>query len=164
MISFPKFAVHSLLFVLAASGLSACSKHESAAVTTADTSAVSTQSATPQMPVPSAPAVTVAKVDLGRAVGSDLSVTIPSRSFKPGDTIYAAITAEGHARNVALKLRWRYQDGSVVNTTTQIVQVSDHGVTDFHISNAAGWPPGKYSVEVMLDGKTIRTVEFTVFP
>ena len=105
------------------------------------------------------------KVDLGNAVGSDLTVANPSRTFKPADTIYAAIATAGRASNVAVKTRWRYQDGSVVNTTTQMLNtMAGHAITDFKIANAAGWPPGKYTIEVSVDGKTISTSEFTVVP
>jgi hypothetical protein len=33
---------------------------------------------------------------------------------------------------------------------------------EFHISKPDGWPPGEYQVEIMLDGRTVDTLDFEV--
>ena len=164
MKTFNGFDSHKLLLAIAvAAGLGACSGPDTAP--TANAPPAPTATPAPETAAASTSTVTVTKVDLGNAVGSDMTVAIPARTFKAGDTIYAAVSADGRASNVALKTRWKYQDGSVVNTTTQILSnTSDHSVTDFHISNPAGLAAGKYTVEVIVDGKTVNTVEFTVVP
>ena len=33
----------------------------------------------------------------------------------------------------------------------------DSAATEFHITNSSGFPPGDYSVEILLDGKSVET-------
>ena len=35
-------------------------------------------------------------------------------------------------------------------------------VTEFHIAKPDGWPLGKYKVEILLNGQTAQTKDFTV--
>ena len=104
----------------------------------------------------------VTRVDVGNAIGADKKVTGTGVSFKPKDTIYASISSEGAGANVSLSARWSFQDGQLVNETTQIIAPTGPAVTEFHISKADGWPAGKYKVEVSANGKPAGAAEFTV--
>jgi hypothetical protein len=37
------------------------------------------------------------------------------------------------------------------------VSYRDSAATEFHITNSSGFPPGDYSVEILLDGKSVET-------
>jgi hypothetical protein len=115
-----------------------------------------------EAPAPQPAAFHVTRVDLGNAIGADKKVTAPGVSFKPKDTIYASISSEGAAANASLSARWTFQDGQLVNETTQIIAPTGPAVTEFHISKADGWPAGKYKVEVSANGKPAGAAEFTV--
>lgn len=139
--------------------LSACGKKEAPAPTPPP--------ATPMAPAPApmapAPAkVEVTSVDLGSAVGADQKVTAPMTEFGAKDTIYAAVSTAGTAPTAALAAKWTYQDGQTVNESSQTIAPTGASVTTFHIAKPDGWPVGNYKVEIMLDGKSVSTKDFSV--
>jgi len=111
---------------------------------------------------PQAVAFSVTRVDVGNAIGADKKVTAPRVSFKPTDTIYASISSEGAAANVALSARWTFEDGQLVNEATQTIAPTGPAVTEFHIAKPDGWPKGKYKLEVSANGKPAGAAQFTV--
>jgi hypothetical protein len=47
--------------------------------------------------------------------------------------------------------------GQVLQTLTKKVSYNDQAATDFRFEAADGFPVGDYSIEVIVDGKTIET-------
>jgi len=117
---------------------------------------------TTSMESPPASAVSVTSVDLGKAVGADNKVTDKTDTFKPGDVIYATVVTNGAAPNTVLKATWTFQDGQVVNQSEQTIAPNGETATEFHIEKADGFPPGKYKIDVSLDGNPVQTKEFEV--
>lgn len=115
-----------------------------------------------ETPAPAPAPVSVTSVDLGSAVGPDQKVTMPSTSFAPKDTIYAAVSTEGSAANATLSAKWTYQDGQTVNESHETIAPTGAATTAFHISKPDGWPAGNYKVEISLDGKVVATKDFSV--
>lgn len=115
-----------------------------------------------EAPAPAPVAFHVTRVDVGNAIGTDKKVTAPSVAFKPNDTIYASIATEGAASNVALAARWTFEDGQLVNESTQNIAPTGPAVTEFHIAKPDGLPPGKYKLEVSANSKPAGAVQFTV--
>ena len=107
-------------------------------------------------------AVRVIDVDLGRAVGPDKRVTDKTESFTPTETIYASVQTEGSAPSATLKARWTFEDGQVVQESSQTIAPAGAAVTEFHVSNPSGWPKGSYKVEVFLNGSSMETESFKV--
>jgi hypothetical protein len=118
----------------------------------------------PQVKVaPTVPApFKVVSVDLGKQIGPDKKVTEPVTAFTPTDTIYASVATDGAAARVELKARWTYQDGQLVDESTQTIAPTGPAVTEFHIAKPSGWPTGKYTVTIAVDGAVAATREFTV--
>jgi hypothetical protein len=117
----------------------------------------------PPPPPPPAPVVVgiqVSAVDLGNAIGADKRVTAPMAVFKPTDTIYASVTTTGSAPRATLTARFTYEDGQVVDESSQ--DLAGAGTTEFHISKPDGWPVGRYQLEVLLDGQSVATKAFEV--
>ena len=112
--------------------------------------------------VPTPAALAVGNVTLGNAIGADKKVAAPAESFKPNDTIYASILTEGAASNVALGVRWSYEDGQVVNESKQTIAPTGPAATEFHISKPDGLPAGKYKIEVSANDQPATTKQFTV--
>ena len=108
------------------------------------------------------PAFRVTRIDLGNAIGADKKVAVPSSTFKPNDTIYASIASEGVAPSASLGVRWTFEDGQVVNESTQNIAPTGPAVTEFHIAKPDGWPAGKYKIEVSANGKPAGALQFTV--
>jgi hypothetical protein len=113
---------------------------------------------------PAAPAstpVAVTSVNLGKSVGPDKRVTSETTTFGPRDTVYASVATSGNAGGT-LAARWTFQDGQVVDETSQTVGATGPAVTEFHVSKPSGWPAGNYKVEVMLNGAPAQSKEFRV--
>jgi hypothetical protein len=106
--------------------------------------------------------VRVSQIDLGRSLNADKTINDNTDSFKPNDAIYASIVTEGSAATATLKARWTYQDGQVVNESTQTITPTGNARTEFHISKPDGWPTGKYKLEAFLNGSSSATKDFEV--
>jgi hypothetical protein len=106
--------------------------------------------------------VGVSQVDIGRSLTADKTIGDSTNSFKPTDTIYASIVTGGTAPTATLKARWTYQDGQVVNESTQTIAPTGDARTEFHISKPDGWPTGKYKLDVFLNGSSAAMKDFTV--
>lgn len=104
-------------------------------------------------------AVTVTSVELGNEVGADNRVTAPITVFTTSDTIHASVVTDGTGGTVST--RWTFEDGQVVHTEDKIVPAGDQ-VTDFMITNPAGWPTGTYTLAVSVDGQEVDTRTFEV--
>lgn len=153
-----------LAAALATAALAGCKKKEEVAVTPPATPSTMAMPAPAPMP---AATVEVTSVELGTAVGDDMKVTAPASTFKPKDTIIAAVSTSTSdpAASVPGKLgvKWTHVDSSqTVHEESKDVDFSGPGVTDFQISKPDGWPKGKYKVEVMLDGNTVQSRDFEV--
>ena len=160
-IRFTAFLLPALL------ALAACKRDDQTTATTtpAPTPPPATQPAPQPLPPPTpapTPAVTIANIDLGNAIGPDNRVTVPASTFKPADTIYAAVATNGAAPSTTIVARWTYQDGQVVNESTQTIAPTGPAVTTFNIAKPDGWPAGKYKVEVLIDGQSVGQREFDV--
>ena len=106
----------------------------------------------------------VSQIDLGRSLNADRTIGDNTSSFKPNDTIYASVATAGSASAAAVRARWTYQDGQVVNESTQTISPTGDARTEFHISKPEGWPAGKYKLEVFVNGSSAATKDFEVAP
>jgi hypothetical protein len=106
--------------------------------------------------------VRVSDIEIGRSLTADKRINDNTDSFKPNDPIYASIATAGTAPTAVLKARWTYQDGQVVDESTQTIAPSGDARTEFHISKPDGWPAGKYKLEVFLNGASAGTRDFEV--
>ena len=134
----------------------ACSKKD-AGDTTADTTGVSTPAT-----VPATGALAVTDVRLGKAIDAERRVTNETDDFKPGDTIYASVLTSGAGSGATLLARWTFEDGQLVDSTSQSISPTADAATEFHISRPGGFPPGKYKLTVLLNGSEVRTKDFEV--
>ena len=117
-------------------------------------------------PAPSGNAITqnvrVTDVSLGRTLNADKTVGDSTSSFRPVDTIYASVVTEGSASSAALKARWTYQDGQLVDESVRTIAPAGKATTEFHISKPDGLPTGKYKIEVSLNGASAGTKNFEI--
>jgi hypothetical protein len=107
-------------------------------------------------------AVRVTDVTLGRSVGGDKAITDRTDTFRPNDTIYASVATDGSATSAALRARWTFEDGQVVDESTRTIAPNNRERTEFHISKPSGWPAGKYKLEVFLDNQPVETKTFEI--
>ena len=109
-------------------------------------------------------ALRVTELDLGRSIGADKRINdnATTDDFGRNDTIYASVATDGNPNGASLTARWTYQDGQVVDESSQSIAASGPAVTEFHISKPDGWPVGKYKVEIQLSGQTVQSKDFEV--
>lgn len=106
--------------------------------------------------------VSVADVELGKSVDADMRVTDQTDEFLPTDLVYVSVTVKGDAPSARLTARWLFEDGRLIEETSQTVMLATNPTAEFHISQASGLPIGNYKVVVQLDGKTVAVKEFEV--
>ena len=106
--------------------------------------------------------VKVEEVKLGSAVGSDKRVVEETKSFAPNDTIYVTVETQGNAPEATVTARWKFENGQVVNESTQRIVPTGAVATEFHLQKVDGFPEGKYKVEVLLNGQKVQEENFEV--
>lgn len=109
-------------------------------------------------------AVRVTDVGLGRSIDAQGRIAdgAGTAAFARNDTIYVSVNTEASAAGSRLTARWTFEDGQVVDESSQTLSATGPAVTEFHISNPGGFPAGRYRVEIQLDGRTVETEEFTI--
>lgn len=122
---------------------------------------VATPSNTPA-PAPAAENLRVTSLDLGKSLDTNRRVASTTNEFAPMDTIYASVMTQGNANSGSLTARWTFQDGQVVDETTQPISSTMTSATEFHISKPDGFPTGSYNVEILLNGESADREDFTV--
>ncbi len=132
----------------------ACSKKETAADTQTSAGAVADSTA-------NATAIAVADVDVGRHVSADKKISDKTDDFAPKDSIYASVHTTGN-RAGTLTARWTFQDGQTVDEQTQTLAAANDAYTEFQIAKPTGWPKGKYTLHVLVNGNEAKTKDFTV--
>jgi hypothetical protein len=142
-----------LAAVLCAFGALACNKDKAG---TADTS-------TPAMAPAAVPAAfSVIDVDMGRHLGADKKISDKTDDFAPMDTIFASVHTSGAATNKSLVARWTFENGTVVDERSESISATGDAYTEFHIVKPSGWPKGKYTLHLLIDGNEVRTKDVTV--
>jgi hypothetical protein len=111
---------------------------------------------------PAAAAVEVTDVELGTSVGSDRRIVDATDTFRSTDTIYVSVLTRGSAARSELTARFTYEDGQLVDESTQTISPTGSDATEFHVSKPDGWPAGDYEVEILLDGRSVEREEFKV--
>lgn len=108
---------------------------------------------------PSGP-LTVTTIQVGRSLNSDDSIAALTTTFRGDETLYVAALTSGPGSGT-ITARWRW-GGRVVSEESKDVAYREQAATEFHIQNSSGFPPGDYSVEVLLDGMSVGTRAFRV--
>ena len=108
---------------------------------------------------PSGP-LRVTTIQTGKSLNSDKSVGNHTTRFKPDDTMFASVLTDGPGSGT-IGVRWRFS-GRLVSEETKNVSYRDHAATEFHIQNSSGFPPGEYTVEILVDGQSFATRQLRV--
>ena len=97
----------------------------------------------------------VVTVQTGKSLNSDHSVATHTMSFRPKDTMYVSVLTEGRGAGT-ITVKWRFA-GQVIQDLSKKVAYNDQAATDFRFQAADDFPIGDYTIDVMVDGKTIET-------
>lgn len=102
----------------------------------------------------------VASIQLGRAMNADHTVSSFTTQFKPDETIYLSVLTTGVGTGT-ISVHWKYR-GRVIDEPKKEVSYRIDAATDFRLQSPAGFPPGDYTAEVILNGQSAGTREFSV--
>lgn len=86
----------------------------------------------------------------------------PTEKFGPTDTVYAEVETSGTAKEYTIYAKWMTADGTVLADYGMRVDQPGTKRTVISLSKPDGWPSGKNSIEIAINGKTERTVDFQV--
>jgi len=103
---------------------------------------------------PSEP-LNVVGVQTGKSLNTDHSVGTHAMSFRPKDTMYVSVLTTGRGAGT-ITVKWRFA-GQVIQDLTKKVSYNDQAATDFRFQAADEFPIGDYTIDVIVDGKTIET-------
>jgi hypothetical protein len=107
-------------------------------------------------------ALSVIDVDMGRHIDAEKKISDKTDTFTPSDTIYASVHTSGTQANSAVVARWTFQDGTQVDEQTANVTTSGDARTAFFIVKPSGFPKGKYTLRILVDGREVRSKDVTV--
>jgi hypothetical protein len=144
--------------LLASGAIAGCKRQPAVPADTA----VSTPPATtapPVVPARSAiPAsIAVNTIELGNAIDAEGHVATPMIRFAAADTIHASVATDGPAGTLTAK--WLL--GRTTVTHTRIVGAGPQ-VTQFEVSEPAGLPSGRHTLQVLVGGNVVQTRDFEV--
>jgi len=91
----------------------------------------------------------------------------PTTEFKPNAIFHAIVTIQNAPANTKFKVAWYVTDvgnAAPPNTLIDQAELPADGSRnlDFTLQPITVWPPGKYRVEIFVNGALDRKVEFTV--
>ena len=98
-------------------------------------------------------------IQVGRSLNQDGSIASITTLFKPSETVYVSVQT-GAGKGV-VGVRWKF-GSQVIDEPTKVVDANGPKSTEFHLQNNGGFPPGDYSVDVMIDGVQVGTRNFKV--
>lgn len=148
-----------MIAVIGAVALVGCKKKEEEA---APPPAASTPAPAPTpMAEPAAPALSVTSVTVGNTVAADQSVA-PVAMLGTKDKIVVSVKTSGTANNVTVGAKLTYQDGQVAGEQSATLNATDTGTTNVEFTKPSGWPAGKYTADVTVDGKSAGSQQFEV--
>jgi hypothetical protein len=102
----------------------------------------------------------VTTIQLGRSLNPDNTVASFTTVFAPTDTIYLSAFTTGVGSGT-LGVRWTYA-GQVIGAPEKQITYRIDAVTEFRLQSAAGFPPGDYTAEVLLNGHSAGIRPFRV--
>ncbi len=144
----------SLLALAVVMTTAACGKKDEAVVA-ADTTAMMTPTEMPST------ALKVNGMETGKGLNADKTIKDDAHDFGVRDTVYVSVKTEGTGTG-KLSAKFTYKDGTTVNESSQDITTTGDAQHEFHIAKASAWPKGDYKVEIMLDGVSAGTKDFTI--
>lgn len=106
--------------------------------------------------------LTARSIQVGKSLNSDNSVGTLTTTFKPNDTIYAAVLTDGSGSGT-VGAKFTY-GGRVIAEPEKRVSMRGSGATEFHIEYSGGFPAGDYDIELFLNGQSVGTRRVRVEP
>lgn len=140
--------------------VAACNKNDASDGAYTDPGA---STSTPPAAMPVTTALRVNDIEIGKGLNTDMTLKDETDDFNVRDTVYAVVETEGASTGAKLDAKWTFESGQTVSESSQTISPTG-GETrhEFHLQKASAWPKGDYKVEIMLDGTSAGTKDFTI--
>jgi hypothetical protein len=102
----------------------------------------------------------LANIQVGRALNQDRSISSITTLFKPSETVYVSVQTAAAGKGT-VSVKWKYGT-QVIDEPSKQVNYDGPASTEFHMQNSGGFPPGDYSVDVLIDGVQVGSRAFKV--
>jgi hypothetical protein len=102
----------------------------------------------------------LANIQVGRSLNQDRSISSITTLFKPSETIYVSVQTKAAGKGT-VSVRWKYGT-RLIDEPSKQVNYDGPASTEFHMQNSGGFPPGDYSVDVLIDGVQVGSRTFKV--
>lgn len=110
--------------------------------------------------------VSITRAALGSHVQTDLLVPVPKTIFKSTESVHVSIMTQAYKPTQGtLGVLWTYGEGQnlqAVHDESREIIFDGSGVTVFKVSKPDGWPVGRYSAEIFLNGVSTLILTYTV--
>lgn len=104
----------------------------------------------------------VVQIQIGRALNADNTIPAQTYTFTPHDTIFLSVMTAGKGSGT-VSVRWTYGSRLIDEPKKQVhYTYKNSAATDFRLESPNGFPPGEYTAEVFVDGKSAGTKTFRV--
>ena len=97
----------------------------------------------------------VVAIQTGKSLNTDHSVGTHTLAFRPKDTMYVSVLSVGRGAGT-INVKWSL-GGRVIHQVTRKVSYNGPAATDFRLQPGDELPLGDYTIEVLVDCKSIET-------
>lgn len=101
-------------------------------------------------------------LDVGVTLDADGRVVAPTERVRPTDAVHASLVTVGAASAAMLAVRWRDASGTVIDADERAITANGPAVHTFTRQPAGGWTPGRYEVDVRVNGESAGVRSFEV--
>ena len=101
-------------------------------------------------------------LEVGVGLDADGRVVAPTERVRPTDAVHASLVTVGEATAAMLAVRWRDANGTVIDADERAITANGPAVHTFTRQPAGGWTPGRYEVDVRVNGESAGVRSFEV--
>jgi hypothetical protein len=101
-------------------------------------------------------------LEVGVALDADGRVAAVTERVRPADAVHASLVTVGESEAAMLAIAWRDASGAEIDADERAITASGPAVHTFTRQPEGGWAPGRYEVEVSVDGESAGVRSFDV--
>lgn len=101
-------------------------------------------------------------LEVGVALDADGRVAAVTERVRAGDAVHASLVTVGESEAAMLAIAWRDASGAEIDADERAITASGPAVHTFTRKPEGGWAPGRYEVEVRVDGESAGIRSFEV--
>ncbi|GAB3738824.1 hypothetical protein GCM10028794_21940 [Silanimonas algicola] len=101
-------------------------------------------------------------LDVGVTLDADGRVAAVAGRVRPADAVHASLVTVGESDAAKLAVTWRDAAGAEIAADERAITAAGPAVHTFTRQPEGGWAPGRYEVEVRVDGQSAGVRSFEV--